>query len=66
MLAPDNQDIKEEKIKTFSLDNLLPQKIKRNKKPVSKENLKNALDEALKEKDVSKKGVIKPGEIVKF
>ena len=66
VIAPDNQDIKEEKAKTFSLENLLPQKIKRDKKLVSKENLKNAFDEALKEKDVSKKGVIKPEEIVKF
>jgi len=67
----DEDKIKDKKIKTFSLENLLPQKIKRDRKPVSKENLKKALDDALhgkennSEKDV-KKGVIKPGEIVKF
>jgi len=67
----ESNDVPEEKIKTFSLENLLPQKIKRNKKPVSKDNLKKALSEALQnqennsEKNI-KKGVIKPGEIVKF
>jgi len=67
----DNSDIPDEKIKTFSLENLLPQKIKRNKKPVSKDNLKKALEEALQDQEDNpekniKKGVIKPGEIVKF
>ena len=49
----------------------MPQKIKRNKKPVSKDDLKKALDEALQDKEDDskkniKKGVIKPGEVVKF
>ena len=67
----ESNDVPEEKIKTFSLENLLPQKIKRNKKLVSKDNLKKALSEALQnqednsEKNI-KKGVIKPGETVKF
>jgi len=64
----DDSDIQDKKIKTFSLENLLPQRIKRDKKPVSKDDLKKALNEALEdvpEKD-AKKGIIKPGEIVKF
>jgi len=66
-----NSDIQDEKIKTFSLENLLPQKIKRDKKPVSRNNLKKALNEALQDEEDSskkniKKGVIKPGETVKF
>ena len=66
--SADDSDIQDKKIKTFSLENLLPQKIKRDKKPVSKDDLKKALNEALEdvpEKDV-KKGIIKPGETVKF
>ena len=53
------------------MEKLLPQKIKRDKKPVSKDNLKKALNEALEDKEDNskkdtKKGIIKPGEIVKF
>ena len=65
----EKKEEKKEEIKTFSLENLLPQKIKRDKKTVSKENLKSALKQALEEDDSKKnikKGVIKPGEVVKF
>jgi len=60
-----------EEIKTVSLEDLLPKKIKKQRKPVSKIDLKKALEEALKrEKDdfpqKTKKGIIKPGEIIKF
>ena len=61
----------EEGIKTVSLENLIPKRIKKQKKPVSKIDLKEALEEALKDKKdnstkKSKKGIIKPGEIIKF
>ena len=60
-----------EGIKTVSLEDLIPNKIKKQRKPVSKVNLKKALEEALKDKKDnspknSKKGIIKPGEIIKF
>jgi len=60
-----------EGIKTVSLEDLIPKKIKKQRKPVSKVNLKKALEEALKSKKndsakKSKKGIIKPGEIIKF
>jgi len=60
-----------EGIKTVSLEDLIPKRIKKQKKPVSKVDLKEALEEALKNKEDnspkrSKKGIIKPGEIIKF
>ena len=66
--SADDSDIQDKKIKTFSLENLLPQKIKRDKKPVSKDDLKKALNEALEDvpKKDTKKGIIKPGETIKF
>ena len=69
---PQPEEIKEkEGIKTVSLEDLIPNKIKKQKKPVSKVDLKKALEEALKDKKdnstkESKKGIIKPGEIIKF
>jgi len=68
---PEEKIEEKEEIKTVSLEDLLPKKIKKQRKPVSKINLKKALEEALKrEKDdfpqKTKKGIIKPGEIIKF
>ena len=64
----DESDIQDKEIRTFSLENLLPQRIKRDKKPVSKDDIKKALNEALEDspKEDTKKGIIKPGETVKF
>jgi len=68
---PEEKIEEKEEIKTVSLEDLLPKKIKKQRKPVSKIDLKKALEEALKrEKDdfpqKTKKGIIKPGEIIKF
>ncbi len=68
---PEEKIEEKEGIKTVSLEDLIPNKIKKQKKPVSKVDLKKALEEALKDKKdnstkKSKKGIIKPGEIIKF
>jgi len=71
-LETESQEIeKKEEIRTVSLEDLLPKKIKKQRKPVSEVNLKKALKEALEKKGnsspkKSKKGIIKPGEIIKF
>jgi CxxC-x17-CxxC domain-containing protein len=70
--SKETEEIQEkEGIKTVSLEDLIPKRIKKQKKPVSKVDLKEALEEALKGKEdnspkKSKKGIIKPGEIIKF
>lgn len=68
---PEEKIEEKEGIKTISLEDLIPKRIKKQRKPVSKVDLKEALEEALKGKEDnspkrSKKGIIKPGEIIKF
>ena len=67
---PEEIEEKEE-MKTVSLEDLIPKRVKKQRKPVSKVDLEKALKEALKDRKddstkKSKKGIIKPGEIIKF
>jgi CxxC-x17-CxxC domain-containing protein len=68
---PEEKIEEKDGIKTVSLEDLISNKIKKQRKPVSKIDLKKALEEALNRgKDdfpkESRKGIIKPGEIIKF